>query len=276
MRRLKCLFSPRTFLTFLAELQLNEHKMYHCYKLSFTLWCIFSWKTMNCPQQFPDWLYLTHVCWWYDWNICHRPHPLIIYFNSEHLLPASLSVIPYLSKCPYLNTISHSIAIDLSTWSDKRTISPVFCQTAGVDQTFWARRTFHRFGRVSGVVRSEVNTGARGSSKKTGTEFTWSCESDATTSLGIRYWFPLSGWETLRSRIVDIQLTCLAVLLASYLFTLGPALTWVRHCVTQLCDFQQNYFKPSCSLLLGGCFMWGWGSEQWYEIPGFAEQPIWS
>ena len=132
------------------------------------------------------------------------------------------------------------------------------------------------FGRVSGVVRSEVNTGARGSSKKTGTEFTWSCESDATTSLRSRYWFPLSGWETLRSRIVDIQLTCLAVLLASYLFTLGPALTWVRHCVTQLCDFQQNYFKPSCSLLLGGCFMCGWGSKQWYEIPGFAEQPIWS
>ena len=146
-------------------------------------------------------------------------------------------------------------------------------------------KPFGRAGRSIGLVEfqewcavKELNTGARGSSKKTGTEFTWSCESDATPPLRSRYWFPLSGWETLRRRIglFDIQLTCLAVLLASYLFTLGSALTWGRHCVTQLCDFQQNYFKPSCSLLLGGCFMWGWGSEQWYEIPGFAEQPIWS
>ena len=105
-------------------------------------------------------------------------------------------------------------------------------------------KPFGRAGRSIGLVEfqewcavKELNTGARGSSKKTGTEFTWSCESDATTSLRSRYWFPLSGWETLRSRIVDIQLTCLAVLLASYLFTLGPALTWGRHCVTQLCDF---------------------------------------
>ena len=102
-------------------------------------------------------------------------------------------------------------------------------------------KPFGRAGRSIGLVEfqewcavKKLNTAcARGSSKKTGTEFTWSCESDATTSLGIRYWFPLSGWETLRSRIVDIQLTCLAVLLASYLFTLGPALTWGRHCVTQ-------------------------------------------
>ena len=49
-------------------------------------------------------------------------------------------------------------------------------------------------------------------------------------SLVEKRWVVGLGW-------VDIKLTCLAVLLASYLFTLGPALTWVRHCVTQLCDF---------------------------------------
>ena len=203
------------------------------------------------------------------------------YLGSETVCPQKASGFLF---TPVQNT--SDFCCKLSIWSDKTTISPA-CQNwlvASSTKPIGRAGRSIGFGRVSEGVRSEgaVNTGS-GSSKKTGTEFTWSCESDTAAGQALLYSISLVGKQPEGERERPLAIWSLV---ATCLFTLrdlvSPDMLW-RNNVNSLVrgDFQPivdpSQFPPhQCEAVTGRLFYGRWGSEPWYQSPGFARRPIWS
>ena len=134
----------------------------------------------------------------------------------------------------------------------------------------------------------EQSTQARGSSKKTGTEFTWSPDSPSATG----HWTPsqLSLVERLRwwnRWPPSFSATWVALWLPVYIeacshlgrtYCDATCALWIceaSYCWRWLlCEF--SFCKFIRGWIPGSCFMGGDGSNQWYESPGFSPQSIWS
>ena len=197
---------------------------------------ILSWNPVNILSNsfqnscliLSTWLH----CWWYDSGICHlplNPHPFIISFlaTCPALCVAHWSVIAYPSILENkMLTKPHNCCCKLSSWSSRQNNN--ICQN-------WVRPNLWGAPDVpSGLVEflkecalREQSTQAWGSSKKTGREFTWSCESECATWQALLY--PLQpGWERVREGplVADQGWLAPATWLHSDQILPGPDMLW--------------------------------------------------
>ena len=141
-------------------------------------------------------------------------------------------------------------------------------------KTYPPRRTFHRvwsnFWRSAQGGSSQHRFGAvpRKLERSSHEAVTQICKPSNSSCAR-----PPPLWETARERDC-----CKYYQLPVYIETLS-CLTWEWRFVTQQMwkDFQPIPFATSvCEAVTGRLFYGRWGSELWYESPGFARQPIWS